>query len=201
LGLVVQMIFIPPEVSAATSDMDRQTAANTPSPSPTVQRLLSETWDLVDCPMFCEAYTESVDRCFRIVYEELQRNVFSTDGSGVSPQDRPRSAAASASSPHTHLRTPPLASLLPQIKAIGMNLLQPSSPHGPSSDPSSPYGSDFASPRDGSSSSSTSSNRSTSSSVVSANIKEISSGPALDSLCVSILETVNDWQPQQSHIA
>ena len=136
--------------------------------------------------MFCEAYTESVDRCFRIVGDELQRNVFSMDGNVIPPEDRPRSAAASggnsSSYPYTsypYTRTPPLASLLPQIKAISINLLQPAAGQSQVSIGDLSPG-EFSSPSSGSSIASI---------VVSQNIREISSGPALDSFCVSILET------------
>lgn len=173
VGSVVQMIFIPP--GAISTVVEGHSSGNTMSAP--VQKLLAETWDLLDCPMFCEVYTESVDRCFRIVSDELQRNVFSL-GSRVPEKDRPRSAAASAASPTLPLRTPPLASLLPQIKAIATNLLQPSSPP-----PSSSLYNQDNSLLDGSNSGS----------VVSSIIKEVSSGPALDSFCVSMLETTTNY--------
>jgi hypothetical protein len=74
---IMQMIFIPREASASSNDSD-EFSNNSAVHSATVKRLLAETWDLIECPTFCEAYAESVDICFGVVKDELERNIFKT---------------------------------------------------------------------------------------------------------------------------
>ncbi len=95
--------------------------------------------------MFVTVYSESVDACFRVIFEHLRRGAFMSD----SPTTSSGSGAA-----HKSL---PLASLLPQIKAVAAKLL-PSSMD----------------------------------SVVSAEVRDISSGPGLDSFCIAIFDAPHD---------
>jgi hypothetical protein len=87
--------------------------------------------------MFVAAYSEALDAAFRVVFESLRRNVFTSDN--------PAS--------HDALRTLPLASLLPQIKAIAARLLPASLD-----------------------------------TVVSPEVRDISSGPCLDSFCIAVFD-------------
>ncbi len=89
--------------------------------------------------MFARSYAESVDACFRLIFDHLRHSAFMAE------------AQASVVSPT--LKTLPLASLLPQIKAVATRLL-PSSTEQP----------------------------------LGAEIRDISSGPCLESFCVSIFD-------------
>jgi hypothetical protein len=57
--------------------------------------------------MFAEVFNEATNTCFRLIYEGLRRNIFS-----------PENPAG-----HVQARTPPLASLLPQLKASAAKLV------------------------------------------------------------------------------
>ena len=109
-------------------------------------------------------YREAVDTCFRHVYDTLYKTIFAphlVQSEGVSPS--PNGTRA--------LRAPPLASLLPQIKAIASNLL-------PTVGAVSGNGGDMGVGKDDAFG------------LVSAEVKEISSGPYLESFCIAILDTV-----------
>lgn len=79
-----------------------------------VEDILAQLWDVSESPMFAAALIEVVDACFRIVVEQLRVNVFSPDSQGQEASWLP-------------MKTPPLASLLPQLKAASF-LLLPNSP-------------------------------------------------------------------------
>ena len=72
-------------------------------------QLIAQTWDIVECPLFPPVFSEATEICFRRIFDNLKRNIFSEV-----------SDYSSSSSP---LRSPPLASLLPQLKAICSRLL------------------------------------------------------------------------------
>lgn len=91
--------------------------------------------------MFQAAVTESLNSCFKIVLTQLRRNAFVPETNLSS---------------HSSLRSLPLASLLPQVKAVASRLL-----------PISAVQSDG----------------------LTAELKEISSGPLLDGLCISIFSS------------
>ncbi|KAJ1407749.1 Peroxin-3 [Ochromonadaceae sp. CCMP2298] len=101
---MIRTIFIPPEAAA---DLPCDSPPATPPPPPyspeaaAVQGLLDQTWDLLESPAFSTVYTEAVDCTFKIVLDSL-RPAFASEGQA---------------------RTPPLASLLPQIKAVAGKLL------------------------------------------------------------------------------
>jgi hypothetical protein len=95
---------------------------------------------VAESPSFESALLEVSDICYGICYDQLRRNVYTFEhGAG----------AASA-----RTNSPPLASLLPQIKAIASSLL----------------------PND----------------LRSVDIREISSGPILEALCVSVFDAEID---------
>ena len=94
--------------------------------------------------MFHAAVSESLNSSFKIISSQLRKNVFV-------PASNPTS--------HATLRTLPLASLLPQVKAIAARLL-------PSQSPSS-----------------------AASAALPPELKEISSGPIIDGLCISIFNS------------
>jgi hypothetical protein len=95
-----------------------------------------QTFDVVESPMFAAVFSEAVDTCFKLIYENLKRNVFYPDNPAG----------------HLQQRTPPLATLLPQLKATTARLM-------PSTD------------------------------VLSAEVREIRSGTALDTLCIFLFDS------------
>ena len=106
--------------------------------------LMSQIWDVVESPMFAAALLEVTDSCYRLVMDQLRRNVYNTamqqphqaiNNHNNSSESSVHSAAGSIGSNGNHsvhsntVRCPPLASLLPQIKAISTSLL-PGDPRG-----------------------------------------------------------------------
>lgn len=73
------------------------------------QSLLSQTWDVLDSPKFETVFSEACDSVFRKVLEALRRNVFSPESLSSNSSQRRMS--------------PPLASVLPQVKAIAEHML------------------------------------------------------------------------------
>ena len=102
--------------------------------------------------MFHAAVSESLNSSFKIISSQLRKNVFV-------PASNPTS--------HATLRTLPLASLLPQVKAIAARLLPSQSP----------------------SSSSSAAAAAAASAALPPELKEISSGPIIDGLCISIFNS------------
>ena len=74
-----------------------------------VNELLCRTWDIVDSHVFQSIFSEAVNTSFKHVNLGLRQDTFGSE-----------SLAAGASGLY---RTPPLASLLPQIKAIASRML------------------------------------------------------------------------------
>jgi len=131
-----------------------------------VATLLAQTWDVVDSPLFSNVCTEAIDTCFRHVNTKLRDKVFL-------PSDMQDAAAAVAgegsdsSSSGIVMSTPPLASLLPQLKAIARDML-PAAPV-PGAAPNSKA-------------------VSSSSALLTQEVRDIASGAALDTLCVAIFD-------------
>ena len=123
-----------------------------------VATLLAQTWDVVDSPLFSNVCTEAVDTCFRHISLKLREKVFLPGESGGAS---------------TELRTPPIASLLPQIKAIAKEML-----------PAPPVPNNGTVPAK-------SLNGSSSSSLLTAEVRDIASGAALDSLCIALFDAPN----------
>ena len=69
--------------------------------------IMSQTWDVVESPMFRAVMVESLDLCFQLVMQNLKSCVFTVEN----PAN------------HAPLKTPALASVLPQIKAVAARLL------------------------------------------------------------------------------
>lgn len=133
------------------------------SSSSTVQMLLYQIWDLVESPNFQAVYIESIDSCFRIMFGHLRQAIFlpaeATAGASSAP--------ANADSPAGRgLRTPPLASLLPQVKSVALNLL--------------PAGLQLMEAEDV--------GGRASDSIVTPEVKEIASGPFLEAFCIAIFD-------------
>ena len=74
-----------------------------------VNELLCRTWDIVDSHVFQSIFSEAINTSFKHVNLDLRQDTFSAD-----------SPAAGGANQY---RTPPLASLLPQIKAIASRML------------------------------------------------------------------------------
>ena len=131
------------------------------------QILLAQTWDVVDSPLFSSVCTEAIDTCFRHIHAKLRARVFllndmeTTTGAGTGAETE---AGAGA------MRTPPIASLLPQLKAIAKEML----PAAPASRSSSGSTSAASVPP--------------ASSLLTAEVRDIASGAALDTLCVAIFD-------------
>jgi hypothetical protein len=96
-------------------------------------------------------YGETLDTSYRLCYDYLRKFIFQHDPSFSSP---------STASPGfdgflaAHLKSPPLASILPQLKSISIRFVPDSSHDSPLSN----------------------------------DIRNISSGPLLDSLCINIFD-------------
>lgn len=73
--------------------------------------ILSQTWDIVESPMFCAVLAEAVTISFKYSMDEMQKHAFTPDGEGLS---------SNVAVP-TH--TPPLASLLPALKNVSSKVL------------------------------------------------------------------------------
>lgn len=132
---LIKTIFIPPEADSKTYYANNIV----PPHSPMVQKLLNQTWDILETSTFEVVYTEALDYCFRISFDHLSRYVFNPE---------PHSPGHDMAS-----RAPPLASLLPQLKSLASRLLPDSKETAITSD-----------------------------------VKVVSSGPLLDSLCISIFD-------------
>ena len=104
-----------------------------------MDRHRAELWDIIESPMFNVALKEAIDICFKRHMELLRQDVFSIIPGG------------SLTSKVGNFSSPPLASLLPQLKSLASSLL----------------------PLEG----------------VGYEISEIYAGPAIDSLCVSIMDS------------
>ncbi len=74
-----------------------------------VNELLCRTWDIVDSHVFQSIFSEAVNTSFKHVNRSLREDTFGADS--------PVAGAANL------YRTPPLASLLPQVKAIASRML------------------------------------------------------------------------------
>lgn len=91
--------------------------------------------------MFTSSFLEVNDSCFHLVMEMLRQNIFAPESQGVHGE-----------SAWTQLRSPPLASLLPQIKATAAALVP--------------------------------------SAQSSVSVHDLVSGPILDSLCISVFDSI-----------
>ena len=141
-------------------------AGATASSEAVVSNLLAQTWDVVDSPLFVTVCTEAIDTCFRHISGKLRDKIFL-------PHDAQGMEVSGGSQP----RTPPIASLLPQLKAIAKEMLP-----GPG----------------GSGGGGNSSRRGSTRSVggggggggvlLTPEVRDIASGAALDSLCVAIFD-------------
>lgn len=146
---LIRMIIIPEEDMVVDECSQSQTFDSNPSAKynsetdskANVTNLMGQLWDIAESPNFAAAIVEATDACYRLTFEQLRRNVFTFDNIGESGSNLGQ------------LRTPPLASLLPQVKAIASSFL----------------------PND----------------VRSVDIKELFSGPILESLCVAVFDATN----------
>lgn len=73
----------------------------------TVGVLGKQTWDVAESPMFRVALAEALDVCFEAISADLRQSVFGSMNNGG----------------HVSLRAPPLASLLPQLKAVATRII------------------------------------------------------------------------------
>ncbi len=127
-------------------------------PDSLVSTLLAQTWDVVDSPLFCNVCVEAIDTCFRHISAKLREKVFlPSEGQNLAGE--------------VSMRTPPIASLLPQIKAITKEIL-PVSPVASSGNVAAPKA------------------LSSSSALLTAEVRDIASGIALDALCVALFDAV-----------
>lgn len=75
---------------------------------------------MVDSPVFQVVYSETLDSCYQVCYEQLRKLIFQPESSPIPGYDSTSIA----------FRAPPLASVLPQLKSISNRLL-PDSVDGP----------------------------------------------------------------------
>lgn len=101
---LISMIMIP-ENSHNNTNAYNKVSTNNDS----AQQLISQTWDVVESPMFVTVFSEATEICFRRIFENLKRNIFADTSDYTSSGNS--------------LRSPPLASVLPQLKAICSRLL------------------------------------------------------------------------------
>lgn len=78
-----------------------------------VNELMCRTWDIVDSHVFQSIFNEAVSSAFKHVNQSLRDDVFSAE----SP------VTGGGTQRYTNYRTPPLASLLPQMKSIAARML------------------------------------------------------------------------------
>ena len=135
-------------------------AGATASSEAIVNNLLAQTWDVVDSPLFATVCTEAIDTCFRHISSQLRDKIFL-------PLDSQGMELTGSSQP----RTPPIASLLPQLKSIAKEML-PGLPTNGSS--SSGGGGSAQGPGSGA--------------LLTPEVRDIAAGAALDSLCVAIFD-------------
>jgi hypothetical protein len=109
-----------------------------------------QIWDIVESPVFMVVYGETLDTSYRLCYDYLRKFIFQHDPSTASPGFEGVSTA--------HLKSPPLASILPQLKSISIRFVPDSSHDLPLSN----------------------------------DIRNISSGPLLDSLCINIFDAEDE---------
>jgi hypothetical protein len=82
------------------------------SDSPKVQlipKIMAQTWEVIDSPMFVAAVKEAVDKYFLLFFDQLKRSVFLKD-------NRVDSAI-------NNMKTQPLAILLTRIQSISTNMI------------------------------------------------------------------------------
>lgn len=107
LHSMIRLIALPPE---AAPEAETLPSKNSRRDNAAVQLLLAQIWDVIDSPLFLVAFSEAIDTSFKHIFDCLQKHVFSPDSN-------------SGSSEFYQERSPPLASLLPQLKAISARLL------------------------------------------------------------------------------
>lgn len=102
---LISMIMIPENSNNNNTKTYNKLSTN----NETAQQLISQTWDIVESPMFVTVFSEATDICFKRIFDNLKRNIFAD--------------TTDYTSSGTSLRSPPLASVLPQLKAICSRLL------------------------------------------------------------------------------
>jgi len=137
-----------------------------------VSTLLAQTWDVVDSPLFSDVCTEAIDTCFRHISTKLRDKVFLFEPSGLPDTTSAGAGESSNSSNSPVMRTPPIASLLPQLKAIARDML-PAAPGAAAATAAA-----AANPKA----------LSSSSALLTQEVRDIASGAALDTLCVAIFD-------------
>eukprot|EP00607_Mallomonas_marina_P004085 CAMPEP_0182440280 /NCGR_PEP_ID=MMETSP1167-20130531/86962_1 /TAXON_ID=2988 /ORGANISM="Mallomonas Sp, Strain CCMP3275" /LENGTH=256 /DNA_ID=CAMNT_0024634189 /DNA_START=692 /DNA_END=1462 /DNA_ORIENTATION=- len=159
----------------------------------TVDRVINQTWDLVESPIFTAALTEALDCCFERVFLEIRRAVY---GSSTHPHSNTGAAPGggggggeggtdTGTAGWTSQRRPPLATLLPQLKSLSSRLLEDTGrPVAPS--PSSPSPSSAGGTNGMGTVSVSASGQGTSRPVW----KDICDGPLLEEMCVGVFDSL-----------
>eukprot|EP01038_Epipyxis_sp_PR26KG_P011035 gene11035-14817_t len=93
---IIKDIFIPP-VEADDVKVEDQLNAQ-------VTKILNQTWDIVESPIFAIVLSETIENTFKVIFETLKMNAFTKDSK-------------------SDIKSIPLASLLPQLKLISSKLL------------------------------------------------------------------------------
>ena len=75
---------------------------------------LLQTWDVIESPMFASVFSEAADTCLRGVINHLKVNVFTLSDSEEEEEEEEE---------EKRFKSPPLASLLPQLKGAALRLL------------------------------------------------------------------------------
>jgi hypothetical protein len=113
-----------------------------------IRKIINQTWDIIDSPMFAASVKEAVDNYFAIFFDQLKRSTFMKD---------PKSE-----SPVKNLKKPPLAALLTRIQSTSTNMI----------------------PIDIGGGGATAAQNQSNMLI----LKDIMSGPILDSLCISVFD-------------
>ena len=74
-----------------------------------------QTWDVIESPMFASVFSEAADTCLRGVINHLKVNVFTLSDSEEEEEEEEEE--------EKRFKSPPLASLLPQLKGAALRLL------------------------------------------------------------------------------
>lgn len=134
-----------------------------------IRKILNQTWEIVDSPIFAASVKEVADSYFHIFFDQLKRSTFIKDAK----VDLNTTVNVNVN----NMKKPPLAALLTRIQSISTNMI----PIEKKIDSISSSGGGGVAKM----------SQNQSNFLI---LREIMSGPILDSLCISVFDasTLND---------